>query len=115
MMGREPPPVADVEGLTMVDRDFIPLGFALFYFEENCISAHAYFGRWLRTYPKDILRAIGGFFQTQRERGVTNVLAIADESIEGSTTLIRWMRGTPINRRHEFGEIYEIDLRRTLI
>jgi hypothetical protein len=114
-MGREAPDYARVFGAALVDKDFIPLGVALAYFEDECISLHASFGKWLKIYPKDILRHMSGFLQALRDKGHQIAYACADESVEGSTTLIEWLKGEPTGKRHAFGEIYRIDLTRTKI
>jgi len=112
-MGREAPDFEAIFGAAMVDRNFIPVGFALAYFEDDgAVSIHAHFGQYLKRYPKDVLRHMQKFIHTLRDNGHPIAYAIADESIEGSETLIRWFKGTPTGKRHEFGEIYELDFRK---
>ena len=43
--------------------------------------------------------------------------ASADEIVDGSERLIRWLKGTPVEpkERDEFGRVYEISLKRTPI
>ena len=116
VMGRDAPEFDRIFGAAMVDRNFIPVGFALSYFEnDGTVSIHAHFGQWLRAYPKDILRHMAKFTATLRDQGNAIIYAIADESIPGSDTLIHWFRGRDTGRRHEFGPIYEIDLRTSKI
>ena len=116
MMGREAPKLDKVYGAAMVNRNFIPLGVCLAYFEEDgTVSIHAHFGKWLRKFPKDVLRHMHGFCRDLREMGHPIVYAIADESVDGSRTLIEWFRGEPTGARHDFGPIYRIDLRKAKI
>ena len=78
----------------MVDRDFMPVGFCIVWFRENgTATVHAYFGTWLQTYPKDILRGMRPTMQKLREIGVTDVYAVADESVPGSDKLVQWFKG----------------------
>lgn len=103
-------------GAAMVDRHFIPLGMWLAYFEDDgTVSVHAYFGKWLRQYPKDILRHVSKFTARLREMGHNIVYAIADESVPGSDTLIEWFKGEKTGDRHEYGPVYRIDLRKAKI
>lgn len=112
--GREPPPLDQIHGNTMVDREFLPLGFCFVWFEpDGTKSVHAHFGKWLRIYPKDILRGMKMTFDELRAMGCKTLVAIADESIDGSLTLVKWFKGAPTGRRGEFGPIYTIDLERT--
>lgn len=114
VMNREAPDFAAIFGAAMVDRQFIPVGFLLAYFEpDGTTSIHAHFGRWLKTYPKDVLRHMQGFIATLLGMGVRHVYAIADRGFEGSDTLIHWFGGVPTGAMHEFGPVYEIDLSAT--
>ena len=116
VMGRKAPEIDRIYGQTMVSREFTPLGVALAYFEDDgTVSIHAYFGRWLRTYPKDILRSMQPFMQRLRDTGNKIVYAVADGTVDGSKTLIDWLGGEDTGRRHELGPIYRIDLTRTKI
>lgn len=113
---REPPPIHQIHGNTMVDRDFLPLGFCFVWFEPSgVVSVHAHFGKWLRVFPKDILRGMKVTFEELRAMGVKELVAIADESIDGSVTLVKWFKGVATGQRGEFGEIYTIDLAQTPI
>ena len=116
MMGRQAPDMASIFGAAMVNTNFIPVAMALAYFEDDgTVSIHAHFGKWLKRFPKDILRHMSRFCRTLRDMGHPIVYAIADESIEGSDTLIRWFKGRSTGQRHEFGMVYEIDLRKAKI
>lgn len=100
----------------MVDRYFMPLGFAMVEFtEEGSAIAHAHFGHWLHIYPKDILRQMRVFFDDVRKTGTTEMFACADESIDGSVTLIEWFKGELTGDRCPEGPIYRIDLKETRI
>ena len=114
--GRPAPPLAECEGRAMVDDRYLPLGVALIHHEPNGVhTAHAHFGVWLKVYPKDILRSMSDMCDGLRSRGITILHAAADESIEGSDTLVKWLRGEKLDVRHETGPIYRIDLNRALI
>ena len=57
--GRSMPTIDQVVGRAMVDENYLPLGVVLVYFEpsgKNWLYAH--FSKWLRVYPKDILRSM---------------------------------------------------------
>lgn len=110
--GRTPPPLEEVEGFALVDRNCLPLGLALVHFEDGgTVTCHAHFGKWLKIYPKDILRGMKVTMDSLRERGIFILHAIADDGIEGSDTLVKWCRGVPTGQRAETGPIYRIDLR----
>jgi hypothetical protein len=113
----EPPPIAECFGNTMVDRDFMPLGFALLWIRpEGSVTVHAHYGPWLRMYPKDILRAMKGTMDQARAVGITEVWAIADERVPGSRTLVAWFNGEPSGQRVEGqGEYYRLDLTKSKI
>lgn len=114
--GREPPAIDSIKGNTMVDRYFMPLGFMFAYFEpEGVVSVHAHFGKWLRIYPKDILRSVKGVMDELRAMGVTKVYTFADETVEGSRTLVDWFGGVDTGQRNEFGPVFEFDLTKTPI
>lgn len=114
-MGREAPEFDRIFGAAFVNAEFIPLGFCLAYFEDECVSIHAHFGKWLRVYPKEILRHMSKFCDTLRERGHSIVYAVADESVKGSDTLLQWLGAEKTDKRGEFGWIYELDLRKAKI
>lgn len=95
----------------------MPLGFALVWVRpEGSCTVHAHYGKWLRTFPKDILRAMKGTMDKCRAAGVTELWAVADERVEGSRTLVEWMRAEPSGQFVEGqGEYFKIDLTRTPI
>jgi len=114
--GRTPPPLEEVEGFAMVDANCLPLGLALVHFErEGVNTVHGVFGRWLRVYPKDILRQMRVMTDSLRARGITLLHAVADEHIEGSDTLLEWVGAEKTDKRAEFGPIYQIDLKKSKI
>lgn len=114
--GRTPPPLEEVEGFAMVDANCLPLGLALVHFEpEGVNTVHAVFGKWLRVFPKDILRGMKAMTDSLRARGITVLHAVADENIEGSDTLLEWIGGERTDKRAEFGPIYRLDLTKTKI
>ncbi len=114
--GREPPPHSEILGNTMVDREFLPVGFCFAWFEPTgSVSVHAHFGKWLRIFPKDILRGMKVTIDQLRAVGVKEVYTMADESIDGSATLIRWFKGEPTGDRGEFGPIFRVDLAKSPI
>lgn len=115
VMGRQAPDFERIFGAALVNRNFIPLGVALAYFEDECVSIHAHFGKWLRVYPKDILRHMHKFCDALRAQGHTIVYAVADESIDGSDKLLEWLNAKKTDKKHEFGFVYEIDLTKAKI
>lgn len=115
VMGRSAPDFERIFGAAMVNRNFIPLGVALAYFEDDCISLHAHFGKWLRVYPKEILRHMSKFLDALRAQGHTTAYAVADESIEGSDKLLQWLNAEKTEKMHEFGPVYVVDLTKAKI
>jgi len=114
----ELPPIDEVIGNTMVDRlHYLPLGFALArLWPSGAVSIHAYFGQWLKTYPKDVLRALKGTVDELRAMGIQDIHAVADESVPGSDTLLEWLGG---EKTEQFvdgqGWYYKINLDRSRI
>jgi hypothetical protein len=99
VFGEAPPPHAECVGNTMVDRDFMPLGFCIAWLRDNgTTTIHAYFGDWLRTFPKDILRGMKPTMQRLRDAGIVDVYAVAEESVPGSDKLIAWFKGVPTDQ-----------------
>ena len=115
MTGRYPPDFERCVGKTMVDDLYRPLGFCFVAFEDDGVTCHAYFGKWLRVWPKDILRGMKPVFDRLREMEEHFVFAVADEEVEGSDKLIHWFKGVKTDRRADTGPIYLIDLRDTPI
>lgn len=117
VFNEDPPPFGECFGRTMVDKDYMPLGFALAWLRpEGATTIHAYYGHWLKQYPKDILRGMQPIMQRIREAGIYEVWAIADERVEGSRKLVEWFKGEPSGQIVENqGEYYKIDLRRSPI
>jgi hypothetical protein len=114
--GRVPPPLEEIHGNTMVDRHFMPLGFCFAWFEPSgTVSLHAHFGKWLRQFPKDVLRGMHGTANELRTGGVRFLHATADPSIEGSLRLVEWLKGVHTGQTGEFGPVYLIDLHKTKI
>ena len=100
----------------MVDRDYLPLGFCFVWFEPSgTVSLHAHFGRWLKRYPKDILRGMHQTANELRQMGVRYLHCTADPSVEGSQRLVNWLQGEPTGQMGEMGMIYCIDLTKTKI
>lgn len=90
--GEEAVPFEEVIGRTMVDRSLIPLGFCLAWFRpEGTVTIHAHFGKWLRIFPTNIIRAMKETADDVRDCGVKEVWMIADQRIEGSTKLCEWV------------------------
>lgn len=117
MFGAEPPTFEACVGNTMVDRDFLPLGFCLAWLRDNgTVTAHAYFGQWLMIYPKDILRGMRPVMQRLRDCGVTEVWAVADEAVPGSSKLVEWFGGVETEQNVEGqGRYWRIDLTKSPI
>ncbi len=112
VFGEQGPPWDECFGNTMVDVDFMPVGFAIVWFRHNgTVTVHAYFGEYLKTYPKDILRGMQPTMQRLREIGVTDLYAVAHESVPGSDTLIKWFKGVPTDQSVEGqGRYYRMNL-----
>lgn len=106
-------------GRVMVDRRGVPLGAVLVYFESGGLNwLYAEFGNWLRTYPKDILRAMHAVTNQLRKQEFFILHTCADEKIAGSDTLIHWLNGELIDPHPDndgIGPTYLIDLRKTPI
>jgi hypothetical protein len=114
--GRQAPPYEEVEGRAMVDDRYLPLGVLLVHFEPCGINTlHGHFHTWLKVYPKDILRSVSQVCDSLRSRGITILHASADERIEGSETLVKWLNAEPTGQRNETGPIWKIDLTKTKI
>jgi hypothetical protein len=117
VFGEAPPPWEECLGNTMVDEDFMPLGFCMAWRRENgTVTAHAYFGDWLRVYPKDILKGMRPVMQQIRDAGVTEIWAVADERVPGSDVLVKWFKGVPTGQIVPGqGEYYLMDITRSAI
>jgi hypothetical protein len=72
---------------------------------------YADFGRWLRIFPKDILRAIKPVCDHLRKHQVYILHASADESTPGSDTLLNWLGAVPTGEHDGIGPLYRLDLR----
>ena len=110
---RHPPDFNRVKGRSMVDDNFIPLGFALAYFEpgpDGVVSIQAHFGKWFRKYPKDILRGLKVTIDELRDMGIKEVYSAVDTQIDGAFTLINWLGGVATGDQHEVGPIYRLSL-----
>lgn len=112
VLGDEAPEFADCVGRTMVDRNFMPMGFCLAWFrKEGSITIHAYYGKWLKTFPKDILRGMKPVIDALRTAGVVDVYAVADVNVEGSDTLVKWFGGVPTGQIVPGqGEYYRVNI-----
>jgi hypothetical protein len=114
--GRWVPPLEQCTGRALVDHYYLPVGVLLVHHEPG--GAHwlmAHFGKWLRIYPKDILRSIKEVCNSLRARGIYELHCSADESVAGSEKLARWLRGEPTGERNTEGPIFRLDLRKTPI
>jgi hypothetical protein len=111
--GRTAPKIDEVIGNAMVDEFYLPVGVVLVHFQSNGRNVlHAHFGRWLKVYPKDILRGMKPVCNELREHGIFILHAMADESVEGSDTLLQWLGAAPTGERDdEIGPWYRLDLR----
>jgi hypothetical protein len=110
--GREVPSIDEVVGRAMVDQFFLPAGVVLVHFEPSGINKlHAHFGKWLRIFPKDILRGMSEVCKWLRERNIFVLHAIADEGVEGSDYLLQWLGAKPTGERGDVGPLYRLDLR----
>ena len=115
--GRNVPTIDEVIGRAMVDERHLPLGAVLVWFEPNGRNwLYAHFGPFLRLWPKDILRAMHEVADELRAAGVFTLHCSADESVEGSEKLARWLGGVPTGERDgDLGPVFLIDLRRCKI
>jgi hypothetical protein len=108
---RAVPSLNEVIGRAMVDENYLPLGMVMVYFErggKNWLYAH--FGRWLKIYPKDILRAMHEVSNDLGAAGVSILHASADESVSGSDYLLKWLGAEPTGEHDGIGPIYRLDL-----
>lgn len=117
VFGEEPPPFERCFGNTMVDIDYMPLGFCLAWLrEEGSTTVHAYYGPWLKIYPKEILRSMHAMMDKVRAAGIGEVWAIADERVAGSDKLLAWFGGVPSGQIVAGqGEYWRVDLTRAPI
>ncbi len=117
VFGEEPPPHAECVGCTMVDRDFLPAGFCLAWIRDNgTVTVHGYFGKWLKVFPKDILRGMKPVMNRLREAGIEEVWAVADEAVPGSDKLVEWFRGVATDQIVPGqGRYYRINLKESPI
>lgn len=117
-MGREDiaPEFDQIAGNAMVDRDFVPLGFCAAYFEtDGTVTVHAYYGDWLKIFPKDILRSMHEFLEgLRRVEAFTEAYAIADETIDGTVKLLEWIgaeyTGKDMTEGKVRGPIYRLEI-----
>jgi hypothetical protein len=95
----------------------LPLGAVLVYFAPSRRDwLYALFGPWLKVVPKDILRAMHEVADELRAAEAFTLHCSADESVEGSEKLARWLKGEPTGEYEEgLGPIFSIDLRRSPI
>jgi len=112
--GRDVPSIDEVIGRAMVDECCLPLGVVLVHFESGGINKlHAHFSKWLKVYPKDILRGMAEVCNLLRQHEVFILHAIADEAVDGSAYLLEWLGAKPTGERDDggIGPIYQLDLR----
>src|SRR5262249_39583822 len=99
-----------------VDSRFLPVGVVLVHFEDggrNMLMAH--FGKWLKIFPKDILRGMSEVSNWLRKNEVFILHASADENVRGSDTLLKWLGAEPTGEKDSEGPLYVLDLRRCKI
>jgi hypothetical protein len=126
--GRSMPTIDEVVGRAMVDENYLPLGCVLVYFEPDIVELeyrqriyagknwlYAHFAKWLRVYPKDILRAMSDVADHLREHEIFVLHASADDAIDGSDYLLEWLGAKPTGERDVLGPLYRLDLRRCKI
>lgn len=109
------PEIENVFGNAMVDKEtYTPVGFCLFYFEPgNVVSIHAHFGKYLRQYTPQIMAGMAPVCQKVVDAGITEFYAIADEDVQGSADLIKWLGGEKTDHRNmtpPVGFVYRIDV-----
>jgi hypothetical protein len=110
--GRTVPKLEEVIGRAMVDENYLPLGVVLVHFEPSGLNVlHAHFGKWLRVYPKDILRGMSEVSSWLRKNEIFILHAIADQSVEGSDYLLKWLGAEPTGHQGDVGPWYRLDLR----
>ena len=113
---RSVPTIDQVVGKAMVDENYLPLGVVLVHFEEsgrNMLMAH--FGKWLKVYPKDIPRGMHEVCDWLREREIFELHASADERVDGSDYLLKWLGAEPTGQRETEGPLYRLGLRKCKI
>ncbi len=109
------PDLDEVVGNAMVDREtYQPVGVAIAWFEPTgIVSIQASFGGYFRQYPKDIMASMAPTVKAIIASGAEYLYAIADEDIEGSLELVRWMGGERTGDRSDeppIGDVYQMDL-----
>jgi len=126
--GREVPSIDEVVGRAMVDANHLPLGVVLVHFEPDVFEPeydqriglglrvlHAHFGKWLRVYPKDILRGMKEVADWLRQHNIFTLHAQADRDVEGSDTLLQWLGAEPTGHEGDTGPWFALNLRRCKI
>ena len=109
--GRSMPTIDQVVGRAMVDRNYLPLGCVLVYFEpsgKNWLYAH--FSKWLKIYPVNILRSMKEIADLLRASGVNVLHATADKSVNGSDYLLDWLGAERTGEADDLGPLYRLEL-----
>lgn len=108
----EAPKIENVFGHSLVDRHYLPLACAGFYFEEGgTVTMFAHLGKWMAEYPIPILRITRKNFKIARSIGVKECLCIAEESVgPEAKRLIEFFGGKYTGKDSEFGPIYKMDI-----
>jgi len=108
----EAPVFENVFGHSLVDRHYLPLACAGFYFEEGgTVTMFAHLGKWFQEYPIPILRISQKNFRHARSIGVTECYCIAEESVgPKAKSLIEYFGGEDTGKMSEFGPIYKLDI-----
>jgi hypothetical protein len=103
-----------VYGHALVDRHYLPLACAGFYFEEEgTVTMFAHLGRWMQAYPIPILRISQKNFRHAKSIGVKECYCIAEESVgPEAKRLIEYFGGEDTGKMSEFGPIYKLDITR---
>src|SRR5262245_32776485 len=108
----ETPMLEECVGQALVDKRYLPLGLCLVHREKSgCDRLYAYFGsedRWLRTYPKDVLRALSRMATWLREREVFVLHAYVEQELKGLCHLLKWLGGKPVE---DHADWFKLDLR----
>lgn len=110
--GREVPKLEECVGRAMVDANYLPLGVVLVHFEDGGRSMlMAHFGKWMKVFPKDILRGMSELCRSLRESEIFILHASADEHVPGSDYLLEWLGARLTGERDNEGPLYRLDLR----
>lgn len=110
----EPPDPDNIFGYVLVDEQYRPLACGGVEFFDTGVCGFAHFGKFARKYPTILLDACKRMITQLRDAGFDEVYVVADEAVEGSTTLIEWFNGQKTDQWIDnMGWMYVVNLHNT--